>query len=86
MGSLIPGEVLVYERVDGTVYARYRDAPFNRIPRWEIGGTPRMDPTFEEWMYLNRLAKENETIRKQLDRLMTLYYTVKDDKSEETNE
>jgi hypothetical protein len=45
-----------------------------------------MDPTFEEWMYLNRLAKENEVIRNQLDRLMTLYYTVKDDKSEETNE
>jgi hypothetical protein len=38
MGSLIPGAALIYERSDGVVYARYRDAPYNQIPRWIIGG------------------------------------------------
>lgn len=78
MGKLIPNEALIYENVDGVTYARYRDPPYNRIPRWEIGGIPRMDPTFEEWMHVNQLARENVTIRKQLDKLMTLYYTIKD--------
>jgi hypothetical protein len=41
MGSLIPGAALIYERVDGVVYARYRDAPYNQIPRWIIGGDLR---------------------------------------------
>lgn len=86
MGNLIPNEVLIYERVNGTVYARYRDPPYNRIPRWVVGGKPRMDPTFEEWMNLNKLAKENETISKQLDKLMVLYYTIKSDYKGNTND
>lgn len=36
MGDLIPGEALIYERVDNLIYARYRDKP--DIPRWVIGG------------------------------------------------
>jgi len=82
MGSLHPGAAMVYERVNGTVYARYRDPPFDRIPRWKIGGSPQMDPTFEEWMDINKLSTENETFRKQLDRLMVLYYTIKDSSKE----
>ena len=38
MSELIPGQALIYERVDSVVYARYRDAPHNKIPRWIIGG------------------------------------------------
>lgn len=83
MGNLIPNEVIIYERVDDVVYARYRDPPYDKIPRWKAGGTPQIDPTFEEWIYLNKLSKENETLRKQLDRLMILYYTIKDSSQEE---
>lgn len=38
--GLIPGQSLIYERVDGVVYARYRDPPHNTIPRWIVGGDP----------------------------------------------
>ena len=38
--KLIPVEALIYERANGVVYARYRDAPHNKIPRWVIGGDP----------------------------------------------
>lgn len=82
MGSLVPNEVIIYERVGDTVYARYRDPPYDRIPRWVVGGTPQMEPTFEEWVHLNELSRRNETIRKQLDKLMVLYYTIKDDTKE----
>ena len=38
---LIPGEALIYERANGVVYARYRDPPHNKLPRWVVGGDPR---------------------------------------------
>lgn len=38
--GLIPGQSLIYERVDGVVYARYRDPPHNTVPRWIVGGDP----------------------------------------------
>ena len=38
--GLIPGQSLIYERVDGVVYARYRDPPYNTEPRWIVGGDP----------------------------------------------
>ena len=40
MGSLLPNEALIYERANGVVFARYRDPPHNKIPRWIIGGDP----------------------------------------------
>ena len=82
MGSLVPGAALIYESVGGLVYARYRDPPHNKKPRWVVGGCPSLDPTYDEWTDLKKLAQENETIRKQLDKLMVLYYTVKDNSKE----
>ena len=38
--KMVPGAALIYERTDGVVYARYRDAPHNKLPRWIIGGDP----------------------------------------------
>jgi len=40
MAELIPGAELIYERSNGVTYARYRDPPHNKIPRWPIGGKP----------------------------------------------
>jgi hypothetical protein len=82
---MIPGEPLIYERHDGVVYARYRDPPHNTIPRWIVGGDPGgvaraqgnlLD--YSEWKDLCSIAQENETLKKQLDKLVTTYYIVKD--------
>ena len=85
--KMIPGEALIYERADGVVYARYRDPPHNTIARWIIGGDPAGVARaqgdmlhYSDWQDLCRLAKEHPTLEKLLDRLVTMYYVVKDDK------
>ena len=84
---MLPGEALIYERSDGVVYARYRDPPHNTIPRWIIGGDPAAVAraqgdmlNYSEWQDLCRLAQEYPTLKKLLDQLVIMYYTVKDDK------
>jgi hypothetical protein len=90
--KLIPGEALIYERADGVVYARYRDPPYNKIDRWVIGGDPAGVARaqgdmlqYAEWQELCRLSEEYPTIKKLLDQLVTIYYTVKDDGRKITN-
>ena len=87
LGNLIPGEALIYERSDGVVYARYRDPPHNTKPRWIIGGDPAGVAraqgdllNYSDWQDLCRLSEEYPTIKKLLDQVVTMYYTVKDDK------
>lgn len=79
---LIPNEVVVYSRDSGIIYASYRDAPYDRIPRWEAGTAPEIHPTFEEWLEVRELVKQNALVRRQFDRLMMLYYTIKDTHTE----
>ena len=38
--ELLEGEALIYERSNGIVFARYRDPPHNKRPRWVVGGDP----------------------------------------------
>ena len=83
--KLIPGEALIYERSDGVVYAHYRDKP--EIPRWIIGGDPGAVARaqgrlldYSEWQNLCDLAETNQTIKKLMDKLVTTYYIIKDDK------
>ena len=85
--KLIPGEALIYERADGVVYARYRDAPHNTKPRWIVGGDPAGVARaqgdmlhYSEWQDLCKLAEEHPTIKKLLDQLVTTYYMVKENK------
>lgn len=85
MGDLIPGAALIYERVDGTVYARYRDPPHNKIPRWVIGGTADSAAlgnlfSFSEWQDIVRLSKTNQTLKNELDKLRTIYYICRESK------
>ena len=87
LGKLLPGEALIYERTDGVVYARYRDPPHNTIPRWIVGGDPAGVAraqgellNYGEWVKLCNLAKEHPTLKKQLDKLVTTYYIIKDDR------
>jgi hypothetical protein len=83
--KLIPGEALIYERADGVVYARYRDPPHNTKPRWVIGGDPGAVARaqgklldYGEWNRLCELADSNQTLKKQMDKLVTTYYMIKD--------
>ena len=84
MDKLIPGEPLIYERVDGVVYARYRDKP--EIERWLVGGDPAgvaraqgklLD--YSEWLNLCELAQSNQTLQKQLKNLVNTYFIVKEE-------
>ena len=88
MGNLIPNQALIYERANGVVFARYRDPPHNKTPRWVIGGDPDQTAralgivSYDEWKKVMQVAESNANIKKQLDRLMIMYYTVKDDMEE----
>jgi hypothetical protein len=84
MGSHIPGEPLIYERANGVVYARYSNRP--DIDRWIIGGDPDAVAkakgellSWGEWANLQKLANKNETLKKQLEKTIVLYYTIKDE-------
>lgn len=81
MGDLIPGAKLIYERVDDTVYARYRDPPHNKIPRWEVGGSPKQMELFDHWEFeeMMKASKDYPTLKKSLDKLFTIWYTIKDE-------
>jgi len=83
MSKLIPGEPLIYERVEGVVYARYRDRP--DIKRWIIGGEYNAVarakgeiPDWREMVKVQELAGKYPTLRKQLDKTLELYYLLKD--------
>ena len=81
---MIENEPLIYERANGVVYARYRDRP--DIERWIIGGDPDAVSrakgklcSWIEWENLQKLAESNETLKKQLEKTIMIYYTIKDD-------
>lgn len=83
--KLIPGEALIYERANGVVWARYRDPPHNTKPKWIIGGDPGAVARaqgelldYGSWKDLCDLALQNKTLMKQLDKLVTTYYLIKD--------
>jgi len=87
--KLIPGQALIYERSKGVVYARYRDSPYNNIPRWVVGGDPTSvakangslygEVLWDVYQDINRIAKSNVTLKKQLNKLLATYYIVKDE-------
>lgn len=83
--KLIPGESLIYERANNVVYARYPNKP--EIPRWIVGGDPGAVARaqgklldYSEWLKLCDLAETNTIIKKLMDKLVTTYYIVKEDK------
>tara|TARA_Y100000389_G_C17282289_1_gene423595 strand:- start:453 stop:710 length:258 start_codon:yes stop_codon:yes gene_type:complete len=85
LGDLIPNERLIYERANGVVFARYADKP--EIPRWVVGGDPGAVAReqgklldYGEWNNLCEVAATNPTLAKQMDKLVNLYYVVKDSK------
>ena len=92
MSELIPGQALIYERVDSVVYARYRDAPHNKIPRWIIGGdadgVERAKAkeqgdlfTYKDWQDINEMARTNKALSKYLHKILDIYLLAKDSKN-----
>ncbi len=81
MGTLIPGETLIYERVDKKVYARYANRP--DIPRWCIGGDE--EPAilgYGDWKRMFELADQYPMFEKELKKVINLYYLLRDNKGE----
>ena len=87
MGSLKPGATYVYERVNGTVYAR--EAGSDPNTRKEIGynydsrtndGRPLHDHIMDSklWGEIHREAKTNITLQRALDRAIMIYKLSKD--------
>jgi len=87
MGSLKPGATYVYERVNGTVYAR--EAGSDPSTRKEIGynydsrtndGRPLHDHIMDSklWGEIHREAKTNITLQRALDRAIMIYKLSKD--------
>jgi len=83
--KLIPGAALIYERVDGVTYARYRDPPHNTVPRWIIGGDVDSISkaqgnlfSYADWQEMMKLAETYPTLKSQMQKLVTTYYMVKD--------
>tara|TARA_Y100001958_G_C21224941_1_gene550352 strand:+ start:1851 stop:2138 length:288 start_codon:yes stop_codon:yes gene_type:complete len=85
--KLIEGEALIYTRANGVIYANYRDPPHNRIPKWIVGGDPGAVARaqgelldYSEWQNLCELSQTNTTLKRLLDKLVTTYYMVKENK------
>ena len=85
--KLIEGEALIYTRANGVIYANYRDPPHNRIPKWVVGGDPGAVARaqgelldYSEWQNLCELSQTNTTLKRLLDKLVTTYYIVKENK------
>jgi hypothetical protein len=89
MGSLKPGATYVYERHEGTVYAREFGAdPNTRQPiGWEhpidprtSDGRPLHDHIMEDklWGEIRRASRTNEALHEALERAKMLYYLSKD--------
>ena len=91
MGDMLQDEALIYERVDSVVYARYRDAPHNKIPRWIIGGdgdsVERAKSkeqgdlfTYKDWQEITELARTHKTLSSYLHKVLDIYLLAKENK------
>lgn len=79
MGTLIPDQPLIYERADGVTYARYRDAPYNKIPRWEIGRDANCEFLgYADFRRIQEIAQHHEGFKDAWDNMLTQYYLLKD--------
>ena len=79
MGRLKPGATYVYEQADGITYAREIGAdPSTRI---EIGRTVSQGDLEEQqlWQKVRQAAKTNPALQAEMDRVIMLYYLIKED-------
>jgi hypothetical protein len=90
MGSLKPGATYIYERENGTVYAREQGS--DPSTRFEVGydfdprtrdGRPLHDHIMDDqlWGQIRREAEINPTLHQALERVKILYYLSKKEKN-----
>jgi hypothetical protein len=82
MGNLKPGATYVYERANGVTYARESGAdPDTRVPiGWDYDTQVMMKKMANDiiWADIFEQAESNMMLRKELDRIIMLYYLGKD--------
>ena len=76
MGNLIPGETIIYERVENKLYARYPNRP--DIPRWVIGRDTPSILGYDDWKQMLELGDSNPVFERELNKVINLYYLLKD--------
>jgi hypothetical protein len=69
----MPNEALIYENANGVIYARYRDPPHNKIPRWEVGRSGKKTFDANEWFNIVRAAEDNKLLQDALNRVKIIY-------------
>jgi len=77
MGTLEPGAIYIYERVDNVVYARREGS----TDRFEIGRTYKANSGMEEellWREIRDAAKTNSTLQEALDHAIMIYKLSKE--------
>jgi len=82
MGTLKPGATYIYERSDGTIYAR----EFGQSARTVVGYDPVLgsdgavarppDVVYSEWNKIFRAAKTNPTLQEAIDRVKIIYNLI----------
>jgi len=77
MQRLQPGQKYIYERSNGVTYARL--AGSDPSTRFAIGYEYPNRNLGVEWSEINELAKTNETLKSELDRVLMLYYLLKEE-------
>jgi hypothetical protein len=84
MGTLKPGVTYIYERVGNITYAR--EAGSSPDTRFEIGRIHDATDFDREqdilWAEIRKLAKNELSLQAELDRVIMLYYLIKDDNKE----
>jgi hypothetical protein len=78
MGTLIPGAAIIYERADSVTYARYRDPPHNKIPRWEIGRDVTHMLGYMDLVEMQDLAKTNPGFGELFESMLVMYYLTRE--------
>jgi hypothetical protein len=78
LGNLVPDEIIIYERVENKIYARYPGRP--DIPRWLIGETEPRILGYDDWKQMLLLSDSNPTFKRELDKVINLYYLLKESK------
>lgn len=82
--KLVPGAALIYEHADAVTFARYRDPPHNKIPRWIVGGDPIAVAKAEgkifdysQWKDMMQETNNNPILKKYLQKAIEVYYLTK---------
>ena len=85
MGTLAPGATYIYERANGTIYAR----EFGRTERTVVGYDPLVvsdgaasvpsHVVSSEWNQIFRAAETNPALQEALDRVKIIYNLSKPD-------